>query len=248
MRLTVLGSSASYAGPGQACSGYLIESDGTKVMADIGNGTLSNLGRVTDPLGLDAVFITHGHADHFLDVYALQALLRYAPTGPAGPLDLYLPEGLFERMGCILSERGRADLADAFVPHELRNGMSCLVGELEVTPVAVVHDGPTFALNFYDGTTRICYTSDTALCEEVLVAAYKTDLLVAEATLPEQYAGMAPHMTAAEAALVAKRGFTKKLVLSHLWPTTPRGEILDQTSAVFDGEIVIAEELAVFDT
>ena len=111
MRVTVLGSSASYAGPGQACSGYLVEHADVRVLMDCGNGVVANLAAVADPTTLDAVFITHEHPDHFLDIYALAALLRYAPQGPLAPLALWLPPGLFERMGCLLSERGRDELA-----------------------------------------------------------------------------------------------------------------------------------------
>jgi ribonuclease BN (tRNA processing enzyme) len=245
VRLTVLGSSASYPGPGQACSGHLVQAGDVTIMADCGNGTLANLAKVIDPLTLDAVFITHAHADHFLDLYALQALLRYAPTGPAAPVALYLPEGLFERMGCILSERGRSDMAEAFVPHELSSGVPVSIGEVQVTPLAMVHEGPTFALVFEDGEKRLCYTSDTALSEDVVHAAHQVDVLVTEATLPEGYGGLAPHMTAAEAGLVAQRASVKKLVLSHLWPTTSREDILEQASSAFEGEIIVAEELRV---
>ena len=79
MRLTVLGSSASYAGPGQASAGYLIEGGDARVLFDCGSGVLAKLQRVADPHGLDAIFITHGHPDHFVDLYGFQALLRYAP-------------------------------------------------------------------------------------------------------------------------------------------------------------------------
>jgi ribonuclease BN (tRNA processing enzyme) len=245
MRLTVLGSSASYAGPGQARSGHLVEAGDVKIMADCGNGSLANLARVLDPITLDSVFITHMHADHFLDLYSLQAMLRFAPQGPTGALPLHLPDGLFERMGCLLSDRGRQELRDAFEVEPLADGVPVEFSGLTVTPMSVVHDGPSFALVFDDGNGRICYTSDTEAGDAVLRAAQGADVVVAEATLPEGYAGMVPHMTAREAAALAGQAGASTLVLTHLWPTTPRQEILEEASHVFDGEIVVAEELAV---
>ena len=53
MRLTILGSSASYADAGRACSGYLIENAGTRVLLDCGHGVLANLTQVIDPAMLD---------------------------------------------------------------------------------------------------------------------------------------------------------------------------------------------------
>lgn len=248
MRLTVLGSSASYAGPGQACAGYLVEHGESKVLLDCGNGVVANLGQVTDPLTLDAVFITHGHPDHFLDIYALQALLRYAPEGPAQPLALWAPSGLFERMGCLLSERGRAELAEAFVVNELVAEETVIVGDMAVTPLLVDHTDTTFAfvLETKDGT-RLCYTSDTKPGAAILRAATRATLLLAEATLPERYRGRAPHMTATEAGELAREAGVARLVLTHVWPTNDRNDMLAEASAVFGNAVCIAREFDVFD-
>ena len=43
LRVTILGSSGTYAGPRQACSGYLLRSARTTVLLDAGPGTLANL-------------------------------------------------------------------------------------------------------------------------------------------------------------------------------------------------------------
>ena len=43
MRLTVVGCSGSYPGPGDACSGYLVQGGGVNVIIDMGPGTLANL-------------------------------------------------------------------------------------------------------------------------------------------------------------------------------------------------------------
>ena len=164
MRVTVLGSSASYAGPGRACAGHFVEAGGARVLFDCGNGTLANLARVEDPTNLDAVFITHNHPDHYADIYGLHAALRYAPSGQCGPMPLYLPEGLWERLPCLLSERGAADFAEAFVPITLAPGEVVPIGELAVTPFAVEHTDPTYALVAEADGARLVYTSDTVLC------------------------------------------------------------------------------------
>lgn len=247
MRLTVLGSSASYAGPGQACAGVLVECEDASVLLDCGNGALVNLARVADPLALDAVFVSHPHPDHFLDLYALQALLRYAPAGPAPALPLHLPAGLFGRMGALLSERGRAELAEAFRVRELAPGVRVEVGDLMVTPTRVEHVEESFALVVEGPRGRVCYTGDTASGPAVLEAARGCDLLLAEATLPERYAGRAPHMTAREAGELARAADVGRLVLTHIWPTTDREAILDEAAEAFSGPVAVASELAVFE-
>lgn len=247
MRLTVLGSSASCAGPGQACAGYYLEGGGAKVLFDCGNGVLSNLARLEDPIALDGVFLTHNHPDHYADVYCLQSMLRYAPQGPAGPMPLYLAGDLFEVMQCLLSERGREEFAEAFVPVRLADGDAITFGELEVTPYEVVHTEPTFALRACVDATSLCYTSDTAPGDHVIRAIHDVDLVIAEATLPEEYAGRAPHMTAAEAGRLAREAGARALTLSHVWPTNDRDEMARVASEAFGQPVMVAQEFDVYD-
>lgn len=243
MHLTVLGSAASYPDAGRACAGHLLRSGDTLLLLDCGNGVLSNLGRVLDPTALSAVFITHAHVDHFADIYALEAALRYAPAGSLPPLPLYLPAGLFELMKGALTEHGARELAEAFEVHELVSGQPVRIGGLTVTPRPVDHVGLTFALVADDGDARLCYTSDTRIGDAVRDAARGASVLLADATLPEEFAGRAPHMTAAEAAALATDCGAHTLVLAHLWPTVDREVAFADATAVFGGRVIVAEEM-----
>ncbi|GAB4282890.1 MAG: MBL fold metallo-hydrolase [Coriobacteriia bacterium] len=247
MRLTVLGSAASYADARRACAGYLVHADGTNVMLDCGNGTLANLGAVIDPVALDAVFVSHEHPDHFADVYALQAALRYAPAGPAPALPLYLPPGLAERIACLLTEHGREEWAAAFIVHELTDGVAIHIGALTVTPRLVDHTERTFALVVSHDGARLCYTADTALGGPARAAARGADVLLAEATLPVEYAGRAAHMTPAEAGELAESSGARTLMLTHLWPTIDRSAAAREAQARYSGRVIVAEELMAID-
>lgn len=243
MRLTILGSSASYADAGRACAGYLVRSGADAVLLDCGNGVVSNLSRVLDPVALSAVFVTHEHIDHFADIYALQAALRYAPSGPVRALALYTPPGLFARMGAVLGERGRAELAEAFEVRELAAGVPVRIGELTVVPRVVDHADPTFALEVSDGRARLVYTSDTRLGDAVRTASAGADVLLADATLPAEYAGRSAHMTPAEAGALARDAGVGTLVLTHLWPTVPREQAAAEAAAQSGGRVIVANEL-----
>ena len=80
MRLTVVGSSGSYPGPHSSASCYLLESeydDRTwRVLLDLGNGALGSLQRYADPLSIDAVMLSHLHADHCLDLCGYYVLRK----------------------------------------------------------------------------------------------------------------------------------------------------------------------------
>ena len=242
MRLTVLGASASYAGAGQACAGHLVSSGETDVLLDCGHGVLANLGHVLDPMALDGVFISHAHPDHLVDLYSLQALLRYAPEGPAPPLDLFCPAGTVERMSCLLSEDGGREFAEAFRTRTLVAGEPVVVGALAVEPVAVDHGDDAFGFRVSDGAGTLFYTSDARHGPELVRAAEGTDVLLAEATLPAAYQGRAPHLTGEEAASVAEEAGVGRLVLTHLWPTADHGAILDGARRRFSGETTLARE------
>ncbi|MCX8006543.1 MAG: MBL fold metallo-hydrolase [Coriobacteriia bacterium] len=248
MRLTVLGSGASYPGPGRACAGYLVEDDGAAVLLDCGNGAASNLARVLRPEALGAVFITHAHVDHFADVYVLQAALRYAPDGPAGPVDMFAAPGVLEALLAPLSERGRRDMSEAFAARELRHGVPVFVGGLAVEPIRTTHAGETLALDIRDcAGRRIVYTSDSVASPALADAARGADLLLADATLPEEYAGKAPHMTAREAGALARAAGVEVLVLTHLWPSVDRSQAARDAGCEFGGRIIVAEEMMAID-
>lgn len=243
MRLTVLGSSASYPGAGRACSGHLVQAGGTRILIDLGNGSLANAAKVIDPLTVDAVFISHTHPDHFVDLFGLQAGIRYAPEGPGRAVPLHLPAGLAERMGSVLSERGRNDMAAAFDLHVLEDDSPVTAGAFTVTPRAVDHDGVSFGFRVEAGEERFCYTGDTRYGEAALRLTHGAGVLMADCTLPAEYAGRGPHMTPGEAGRLASASGTRMLVLTHLWPSADRERLLADAREEFAGEVVLAEEL-----
>ena len=247
MRLTVLGSAASYPDAGRACAGHLVQTSSTAVLLDCGSGVLSNLGHVMDPTHLDAVLVSHGHVDHFADVFALQAALRYAPTGPVPPIPLWLPSGLRPRMEALLGERGARELAEAFELRTLEVNVPVVVGDVTLVPHPADHVDPAFSFVVEAGDARVCCTSDAASGPAVETAARGAQVLLAEATLPAEYAGRAPHMTPAEAGALASASGAHTLVLTHLWPTIDRDEAGRQARGAFGGRVIVAHELTALD-
>ena len=77
IRITVLGSSGSYAGPANPCTGYLVSTEGAHVLLDCGPGTLGPLQRAVDLADLSAVVLTHCHPDHWLELPVLRNVFRY---------------------------------------------------------------------------------------------------------------------------------------------------------------------------
>src|SRR3954470_17988412 len=86
MRLTVLGKSPSWQDAGGACSGDLVEEEDTRVLVDCGNGVFAKLREQVDYVDIDAVVISHLHADHFLDLVPYSYALTYAPRQQPVPV------------------------------------------------------------------------------------------------------------------------------------------------------------------
>ena len=97
MRMTVVGCSGSYPGPDSPASSYLLEAEQGgrtwRIVLDLGNGALGALQRYADPLAIDAVLLSHLHADHCIDLTSYYVLRKYHPTGPRPPIPVYGPDG-----------------------------------------------------------------------------------------------------------------------------------------------------------
>jgi len=87
VRLTVLGSCGAWPDAGQACSGFLVEHDGFRLLLDLGYAVVPRLLERFSAGQIDAVFISHGHPDHCAD---LNPLLRARVMGddPLPPLPM----------------------------------------------------------------------------------------------------------------------------------------------------------------
>src|ERR687894_1927490 len=215
MRLTVLGKSPSWQDAGGACSGYLLEDDGTAVLLDCGNGVFGKLRERMDYVDVDAVVISHLHADHFLDLVPYSYALTYAPRqqpvpvhrwpgtdNPARPR-LITPPGSTETFRRVVGAWGNDDLIEnAFDLEEYEEDSTPEVGPLKFTFRSVPHFTETFAIRVSsaNGGGELVYGADSRPSEEVVEFARGAELLIVEATLPRpERTGMRGHLTPREA-------------------------------------------------
>jgi len=94
---------------------------------------------------------------------------------------------------------------------------------------------------------RFAFVMDTGLCDNVFALAEGVDLLVIESTFLAEDAAMAAqvgHLTAGQAAAVARESKVRTLVLTHFSQRYPDAtRFRDEARAQFDGDIVVAEDL-----
>lgn len=94
----------------------------------------------------------------------------------------------------------------------------------------------------------VAFVMDTRLCDAAVELAAGTDLLVCEATFLADDQGLADaygHMTAAQAAWLAREAGVRRLVLSHFSQRYPDGDrFLAEASPIFP-DVIVANDLDV---
>ena len=253
MRLTILGKSPSWQDAGGACSGYLIEDEGVRLLVDCGNGVFAKLRHYSDYVGVDAVLISHLHADHFLDLVPFAYALRYGPRAPrlgAGPR-LYAPTGATEVFRRVVGAWGDETLIEgSFGLVEYGTEEELHVGPLRLRFQAVPHFTATNAIEVAadDGAgPRITYGADHGPTAELAAFARDTDLLLIEATLPEPEPELPRgHLTAAEAGAHGRDAGARRLVLTHLTDELDAERARAEAEQAFGGPVEIAREGATY--
>ena len=262
MRVTVLGKSPSWQDADGACSGYLLEDGDHCAVMDCGNGVFGKLRRFRDYTKVDAVVISHLHADHFLDLVPFSYALTYAPRqqpvpvhrwpgtdNPAKP-QLYVPPGAKETFRRVAGAWGNEDLIEnAFELVEYDADSTVEVGPMRFSFHHVPHFTETFAISVEStqGGGRLAYGADSSPNEDIIEFARDADLFIVEATLPRpERTGMRGHLTPREAGEHGRAAGAKRLVLTHMSDELDALWARAEAEAGYGGPVMVAEEGAVY--
>lgn len=245
MRLRVLGGCGAWPEAGQACSGYLVEQDGFRLLVDLGYATVPRLLEWIDAGQVDAVFVSHGHPDHCADLNPLLRA-RALRDDPPAPLPVYAPPGALD---AVLALDRPGMLADAYTLHEITPGGRLDIGPFRAETFPLPHWVPNAGVRLAAGGRVLAYTGDTGPSPELPNLARDADLLLAEAThvdeVPEdsrRYLSSARQM----GRLAAAAG-VGHLLLTHLWPGTDPTAAQAAAGAAYDGETGVATAGLVLD-
>jgi ribonuclease BN (tRNA processing enzyme) len=263
MKLTVLGKSPSWQDAGGACSGYLLEEDGTAIVIDCGNGVFGKLREKIDYVDVDAVVISHLHADHFLDLVPFAYALTYAPRQQPVPVDrwpgtdcpacpeLHVPPGSRDTFRRVVGAWGNDDLIEnAFDLREYDPSAELEIGPVRVNFQPVPHFTETFAIQISstNGSGRIVYGADSSPTDALTDFANEADLILVEATLPRpERTGVRGHLTPAEAGQHARDAGAKRLVLVHISDELDAEWAKREAEESFGGPVEVAVEGAAYD-
>ena len=257
MRLTVLGCSGSGPGPTAPASGYLITAGDTRLLLDLGNGSFGVLQRHLDPWLLDAVVLSHLHADHCADMANLVVHRRYHPLRPAAvaPLPVFGPADTATRLALAYAaspeERGLTDLSDVLVFRKAADGGMIVDVTLRTAPVD--HPVEAYAVRVEHEGRSLVYSGDTGPCAALVELAAGADVLLCEASWPHVVPGRwteppgGLHMSGRQAGEHAAAAGVGRLLLTHVPTWCDPAALLAEAQERFDGPVELVAPDATYE-
>ncbi|AKL95839.1 beta-lactamase domain-containing protein [Clostridium aceticum] len=239
MKLTVLGCYGPYPKAGGSCSGYLLESEETKILIDCGNGVLSKLLNYCNDLNkLDAIFISHMHPDHMSDLmvmrYAINIKQMFGKLKQ--PIPIYLPASPQE-------EYDRIQYQGAFVRNIIHEGTEISINNMKVTFKKTDHPLECYAMAFEKDNKKFVYSGDTKYFDGFIDFVKGSNLLLCEANILHKYMNEnVPHLSGRQVGEIAVKADLQRVILTHFLPEISVAELLEETKEVFPHMLQIAEE------
>jgi len=243
MKLIVLGSGTCVPSLKRNAPGYHLEVCERQILIDCGSGTLLQLEKAGKSYrSIDAVFITHTHPDHISDLIPLIHALSATPDFKrekdlllVGPRDL---KKFYD--SCIASVIRKPK---TFIIKVVEMEDKLDLGYVYVFSKKTVHSENSIAYRFEDSEKSVVITGDCDYDEGIVELSKHADLLIIDCSFPDAMK-VSGHLTPKECGLVAKRANVKRILLSHLYPTSqPDSDRLRECKAVFDGDVSLAEDL-----
>ena len=234
-----MGWSGSFPGPDSPASCYLIDTGDFRLVLDVGNGALGALQRYIALSDVDAICLSHLHADHCLDLISFSVFQNYHPEGPRPRIPVYGPPGTADRLALALGSHSLG-MAEAFDFTALAPG-SIEIGPMRITTAHVRHPVETFGFRIEHAGQVLTYSADTGPCDALVALARDADVLLSEASfldVPGLPADL--HLTARQAGEHAAAAGVGELILTHLVPWNDPAVSQEQAAAAFPGPLRLA--------
>jgi ribonuclease BN (tRNA processing enzyme) len=234
VKLTVLGCSGSYAGPGGACSGYLVQGGGVNLWLDAGPGTLANLQLHLDLDALDGIVITHAHPDHWVDLLPFHNVVRYIRKRSGLPV--WSPGKVRE-----LAEAVNGALGHEVDWQAVDTTSHVELGGLRLAFSRTDHGPETLAVRIDGDGASLGYTADTGPGWSLSELGPGLDVALCEATLPRAAERTVQHLSGRQAGITAGAAGVGRLLLTHIQPGVDKAQQLADARAAFAGPVELVE-------
>lgn len=243
----MVGCSGSFAGPTSPASSYLVraEQDGRtwSVLLDLGSGALGALQRHLDPADLDAVFVSHLHPDHCVDICGLYVTRKYRPAGAlSAPLPVHAPAGAEQRFALMYHGLEHDGMSGELAVEELADAQVSVIGPLRVTAYRVNHPVEAYGFRVEADGAVLAYTGDTDACDALTPLLTGADLALMDSAFVDgrdEVSGI--HLSGSRAAkAAAEAGGVHRVMLTHIPPWNDPEICRAQAAAVWSGPLDLA--------
>jgi ribonuclease BN (tRNA processing enzyme) len=254
MDLTIVGCSGSTSGPDSPASSYLVQAPQQdrrfNLVVDLGPGAFGALYRYVHPAAVDAVGLSHLHADHCLDLTGFYVAARYSGADAWPSIPLYGPAGTAERLqrayDVLPAPGAESEPGPGIVGqfHHRRWEPAQRIGPFEVSTCIAAHPVEAYSIRIDDprpGGGSLVFTGDTGPQPALVELARDADVLLAEAGFlesPENPTGL--HLSGRQAAEIATQAGVRHLVLTHIPPWHEPDQVFAEARPHFAGDIVLA--------
>ena len=233
--------------PGGASSAYLIRSESTALLLDIGSGAVAKLQLAMEYCELDGIVVSHMHADHFFDLVPLRYGLKYGERRRERRLPVWLPPGgrrALDALRKAVSKDAPDDFFDTtFEISEYEPAETLQVKELSLRFCRTLHYVEAYAVRVESGKRSITYSADTAPCESVVEHARGSSVFLCEAALglgTEE--GERGHSSAREAGEMARDARVGQLILTHYPAHDSASALVAAAQNAFTGRVSAADD------
>ena len=252
MRLTIVWCSGSFAGPSSAASCYLVQAEHEgrewNLLLDLGSGALGGLQRHVDPMAIDAVFLSHLHSDHCLDLCGLYVMQKHSPTAASSSrIPVYGPRNTGRRMARAYDLTPPAGMDSEFDFRRLTDPGVIRIGPFTVTPHLVNHPVEAYGFRVEADGKVLAYTGDTDTCDALKALCHNADLVLADsAFIDGRDDAPGIHLSGSRAAQAAvDAGGVQRLMLTHIPAWNDTAVCRAQAAAVWPGQVELADADAV---
>jgi len=252
VKLTVIGCAGSFAGPDSPASCYLLEApfEGRiyRLVIDLGSGAFGPLQRYSTIRDIDAIALSHLHADHCFDMSGLYVVSRYHPQGAFAQIPVHAPAGADEFLVSAYGSEEHTGMREQFAFIPWQDGGTVQLGPFAVTSALVNHPVPAYAFRIATDTHALAYSGDTGPTEALVDLVRGVDLFLCEASFVES--GDNPpnlHLTGAEAGEYATRCGIGRLLVTHIPTWTDRAEVESDVKTTWDGAFELVTAGAVYE-
>ncbi|OUW95072.1 MAG: hypothetical protein CBD97_03565 [Pelagibacteraceae bacterium TMED237] len=248
----------------------LVSTSKSKILIDCGSGVTQRLDQIKiSSAKIDALFLTHLHSDHVVDLYQLiisswhsyriKPWIIYGPKGTKKFVNKIMNAWKDERSQRIKYESRSSIQAFKIIVKEFKSNGNIRIKDLRITYFEVDHRPVkhAYGFNFLNRNKKLTISGDTRPCENIMRYGQNADVLLHEVFIDGElkeenkmrtkktlHNVRSYHTPSSIVGKVAKLTKCKKLVLTHLVPTQfNEKKLINTVKADFGKKPIIGKDL-----